>query len=123
APPDSTFTMPSGEVVSASALVEWEVPREPETPWPQSTQSLFARLKIETARGDRANAAQMRELLRAINQELKRSYTLENLPEQPADPWPEAAVKAHAEFWEARIARQKAIDASIAAKAEFEYLY
>ncbi len=27
------------------------------------------------------------------------------------------------EWWEARIARQKEIDASIAAKAEFEYLY
>jgi adenine-specific DNA-methyltransferase len=26
-------------------------------------------------------------------------------------------------FWEARIARQKEIDASIAAKADFEYLY
>src|SRR5690606_20326100 len=30
---------------------------------------------------------------------------------------------ALARFWEARIARQKEIDASIAAKAEFEYLY
>ena len=31
--------------------------------------------------------------------------------------------KLHADWWQARIARQKAIDASIAAKAEFEYLY
>ncbi len=31
--------------------------------------------------------------------------------------------KLHADWWEARIARQKEIDASIAAKAEFEYLY
>ncbi len=31
--------------------------------------------------------------------------------------------KLHAEWWQARIARQKEIDASIAAKAEFEYLY
>jgi adenine-specific DNA-methyltransferase len=30
---------------------------------------------------------------------------------------------AHAEWWEQRIARQKEIDASIAAKADFEYLY
>ena len=29
----------------------------------------------------------------------------------------------HADWWQARIARQKEIDASIAAKAEFEYLY
>jgi adenine-specific DNA-methyltransferase len=35
----------------------------------------------------------------------------------------EAASTLHADWWEARIARQKEIDASIAAKAEFEYLY
>ncbi len=35
----------------------------------------------------------------------------------------EAASTFHADWWEARIARQKEIDASIAAKAEFEYLY
>ena len=39
------------------------------------------------------------------------------------DKWPEAARKLHAEWWRQRIARQKEIDASIAAKAEFEYLY
>ncbi len=41
-----------------------------------------------------------------------------------ADPdWPDAAKRIHADWWQARIARQKEIDASIAAKAEFEYLY
>jgi len=41
-----------------------------------------------------------------------------------ADPaWPEGAKFLHARWWEARIERQKEIDASIAAKAEFEYLY
>jgi adenine-specific DNA-methyltransferase len=120
---DESMTMPSGEVVYASKLVEWEVPREPETPWPSASASLFSRLRTERLRGDRANMAQIGELLRGINQSLKRNYTLEDLPERPADPWPEPAVKAHAKFWEARIARQRAIDASIAAKAEFEYLY
>ncbi len=33
------------------------------------------------------------------------------------------AEALHADWWQARIARQKEIDASIAAKAEFEYLY
>ncbi len=42
--------------------------------------------------------------------------------EAPSD-WPPEAGEALAAFWEARIARQKEIDASIAAKAEFEYLY
>ena len=42
--------------------------------------------------------------------------------EAPAD-WPQTAKHALAAFWEARIARQREIDASIKAKAEFEYLY
>jgi len=37
--------------------------------------------------------------------------------------WPAPAKKALDAFWKARIARQKEIDASIAAKAEFEFLY
>ena len=37
--------------------------------------------------------------------------------------WPPAARDALARFWEARIARQREIDASIAARAEHEYLY
>ncbi|MHB9005359.1 MAG: DNA methyltransferase, partial [Limisphaerales bacterium] len=35
----------------------------------------------------------------------------------------EHARKLHADWWQARIARQQEIDKSIAAKAEFEYLY
>ena len=69
APENGTFAMPSGEVVPAFELVEWEVPYE------------------------------------------------------APDDWPKAAAKPFAEFWEVRIARQQAIDASIAAKAEFEHLY
>ena len=69
AKPESAFTMPSGEEVSVSALLEWEVPREAPAYWPDAAK-------------------------------------------QPLD-----------DFWEARITRQQAIDTSIAAKAEFEYLY
>jgi len=36
---------------------------------------------------------------------------------------PDAAKKLHADWWQAGIARQKEIDASIAAKAEPEKLY
>lgn len=45
------------------------------------------------------------------------------VPRDAPEGWPDAAVKALADFWEARIARQTEIDASIAAKADFEYLY
>src|SRR5205814_1618182 len=41
-----------------------------------------------------------------------------------ADPdWPAPARRLYADWWQARIGRQREIDASIAAKAEPEYLY
>jgi len=45
------------------------------------------------------------------------------IPRDADAKWPDEAKKLHAEWWRERIARQKEIDASIAAKAEFEYLY
>ncbi|MGH8490748.1 MAG: site-specific DNA-methyltransferase, partial [Gammaproteobacteria bacterium] len=45
------------------------------------------------------------------------------IPREADAKWPDEAKKLHADWWQARIARQKEIDASIAAKAEFEYLY
>ena len=42
--------------------------------------------------------------------------------EQPGD-WPAGAAEPHERFWQARFDRQQAIDESIAAKADFEYLY
>ena len=45
------------------------------------------------------------------------------VPREAPDDWPAAAGEPLDAFWEARIARQQSIDASIAAKAEFEYLY
>ena len=45
------------------------------------------------------------------------------IPRDLPDDWPDDAAPIHEEFWETRIARQKAIDASIARNAEFEYLY
>ena len=45
------------------------------------------------------------------------------VPRERPGHWPPAADHLIENFWEARIARQKEIDASIAAKAEFEHLY
>ena len=45
------------------------------------------------------------------------------IPREAVQHWSNVAKRAHSEWWELRIARQKEIDASIAAKAEFEYLY
>jgi adenine-specific DNA-methyltransferase len=44
-------------------------------------------------------------------------------PDKDKAPWSDEAKKLHADWWQARIARQQEIDKSIAAKAEFEFLY
>ena len=45
------------------------------------------------------------------------------VPREAADDWPADAVETHRLWWEARIARQQEIDASIAARADYEYFY
>jgi adenine-specific DNA-methyltransferase len=45
------------------------------------------------------------------------------IPREAEAKWSAKAKELHAAWWQARIARQREIDASIAAKAEFEYLY
>ena len=64
------------------------------------------------------------EPLRArLNAVLGKAWEKWEIPREAGESWPEDAAAAHAAWWEARIARQKAIDASIAAKADHEYLY
>ena len=102
---------------------EWEIPREAEDPWPIKVQELFYKLRSEQERENGRGEIKALEWLQAINHNLKRSYTLDTISKRPADPWPEAPTKTHADYWQARISRQKEIDASIAAKAEVECLY
>ena len=45
------------------------------------------------------------------------------IPRDLPDDWPPEAAPLHEQFWTARVARQREIDASIAAKADSEYLY
>ena len=45
------------------------------------------------------------------------------IPRERPDDWPPETDALLAEWWEARIARQKEIDAAIAARADTEYLY
>ena len=58
-----------------------------------------------------------------LNTVLNTHWQEWEIPREVNQNWPESAKKLHADWWAARIARQKDIDASIAAKAEFEYLY
>lgn len=45
------------------------------------------------------------------------------IPRELPEDWPAAAQPLHEKFWALRIKRQQEIDTSIAAKADFEYLY
>ena len=62
----------------------------------------------------------LREKLNAV---LKKNWQEWEIPREADAQWPDEAKKLHADWWQARIARQQEIDKSIAAKAEFEYLY
>jgi adenine-specific DNA-methyltransferase len=70
-------------------------------------------------------------LREALNQEVgrvkgkkgKEPWEEWEIPREVDEGWSAKAKKLHADWWKQRIARQKEIDASIAAKAEFEYLY
>jgi adenine-specific DNA-methyltransferase len=58
-----------------------------------------------------------------LNSALKKSWQEWEIPREAVANWPETAKKLHTEWWTARVARQQEIDKSIAAKAEYEYLY
>ena len=62
-------------------------------------------------------------LREALNQTLGKPWQEWEIPREADAKWSAEAKKLHADWWQQRIARQKEIDASIAAKAEFEYLY
>ncbi|WP_300450481.1 site-specific DNA-methyltransferase [Accumulibacter sp.] len=67
--------------------------------------------------------AKLEPLRESMNAALKKCWQEWEIPREADANWPDATKKLHADWWQARIARQKEIDASIAAKAEFEYLY
>ena len=67
--------------------------------------------------------AKLEPLRESLNAALKKTWQEWEIPREADAKWPDAAKKLHADWWQARIARQQEIDKSIAAKAEFEYLY
>ena len=97
---------------------EWEIPREAGDPWPEPAAKALQRLQQAKTNSTKARA------LTALNSALSRAYTLDDVPDKPFDLWTNAeAIECHQKWWKHRIARQKEIDASIKAKADYEYLY
>ena len=99
------------------AWEEWEIPRESGDPWPAKATSAWQRLQAASTDAEKVGER------RTLNKELRRKYALDDVPNEPRDPWEPGATELHRRWWEQRIARQKQIDASIAAKADYEYLY
>ena len=97
---------------------EWEIPREAHHRWPGQAKTAW-----EIIKNPEATEADRIEALLVINRQLGRGYSMEEVPDHPYDPWEPRTVELHSQWWEKRIARQKEIDASIAARAEYEYLY
>ena len=62
-------------------------------------------------------------LREGLNNMLGTSWQEWEIPREAEQGWPEGVKNVHAAWWEHRIARQQEIDASIAAKADYEYLY
>lgn len=58
-----------------------------------------------------------------LNKSLKKTWEEWEIPRETDETWSEKAQEGHTEWWKLRIKRQKEIDASIAAKADHEFLY
>ena len=58
-----------------------------------------------------------------LNRVLDVSWEEWEIPRDAGGTWPDEVKSLHFQWWERRIARQKEIDASIAANADHEYLY
>jgi adenine-specific DNA-methyltransferase len=104
--------------------------------WQKTLEPLRARLNTALGRGPHppipagqalglaADAAMGPSLSREAGEgDAASAWEEWQIPREAGADWPDEAKNLHAEWWAARIARQKEIDASIAAKAEFEYLY
>lgn len=67
--------------------------------------------------------SRLEPLREALNTALGQPWQEWDIPREASKDWPAAARDAHSAWWDQRIKRQKEIDASIAAKADYEYLY
>ncbi len=87
--------------------------------WQDTIQTLLTKLdevvseewKVESRKASRSSLSS------------RHSLAEWEVPREFPDEWSAAAKPLHEQFWTARVTRQREIDASIAAKADYEYLY
>lgn len=65
----------------------------------------------------------LKSLHKQLKQVLEKNWDEWEIPCDADGKWTDAAKQLHTEWWEQRISRQNEVDASIAAKADSEYLY
>ena len=67
--------------------------------------------------------AKTEPLREKLNAGLKQNWQEWEIPREADAVWSDASKKLHVDWWTTRISRQQEIDKSIAAKAEYEFLY
>ena len=67
--------------------------------------------------------SRLEPLREQLNAALAKKWEEWEIPHEAGERWPAKTRELHTTWWQQRIARQKAIEDSIAAKADFEYLY
>ena len=147
--------MPSGEEAPRGGFMEWEVPRETGTPMTgemlKTWQKAAGMLGESTGRGRRkarksgdVDEIELTSLLDVMNflssgegnpmgTSVFHHFTAGNVLDvertkngHPIMPWPLEAQQYHEKFWQARIARQRAIDEAIERKGredDYEVLH
>ena len=65
----------------------------------------------------------LERLREELNRALETAWEEWEIPRDADESWAEEAQELHRQWWELRIARQREIDDSIVARAEYEYLY
>ena len=126
APDTETVTLPSGQVVKANELLEWEVPREvPHPVWPEEAKQAYRdllELKRSRKLGPEKDVESLLETVYRLTGH--RWESLGEVPDPiPPEDWPDAAKDALRRFWELKRQKRKEIDESIQRNAPQEVLY
>ena len=123
----------SKEGQAKQAEVERKAPSESPTYGNLRQGFVYERVPHITLRAIANNAAidviweeaqqELEPIREELNHALGESWEEWEIPRDAYGIWPGKAKELHTLWWERRIARQKKIDASIAANADYEYLY
>jgi adenine-specific DNA-methyltransferase len=112
-----TRTVPSSQPVRGNIRHGFVYEREPHI----TLKSIAHNVEIDVI-WDKWQA-KLEPLRQSLNVALKKTWQQWEIPREAEAKWPDASKKQFAEWWQARIDRQREIDASIAAKVEFDFLY